>query len=274
MEDLVYHYTTLEALEGILKDDICLWATRYDHLNDPHEQIWAKSTIMDYCNQHPYKDFLPEQDFEEWFAKDTYILSLCDTPDCRNMWRLYCNDGKGICLTLDRGILSEISHKNARNDPQHTYDVFENVLYSSKTDINNAIEYWRKKGVFNRNPDEPIDELMYLCAFIKDKDFEIENEIRYARIRELSHINASYNPGIEGGVDYKFNMDDTDVKYRKRGDIEIIPYIELSFPAKTLKSITIGYRYKYDAVEPFIRNFLNKCGNLYKEVEIKRSTLY
>ena len=274
MDNLVYHYTTMEALAGIVKEDICLWATRYDHLNDPHEQIWAKSTVLAYCKQHPYKDFLPKQNIEEWFAKDTFILSLCDIPDYRNMWRLYCNDGKGICLTLDSAILSGVSQKNARNDPQHTYDVFESVLYSSKKNINNTIEYWRQKGVFNRNPDEPIDELMNLCAFIKDEDFDIENEIRYARIRELSHINVLYNPDKEVSAEYKFIMDDKGVKYRKRGDTEIIPYIELSFPAKTLKSITIGYQYKYDEVEPFIRSVLNKYGNLYKDVEIKGSDLY
>ena len=37
------------------------------------------------------------------------------------------------------------------------YDIFESVLYSSKKDINNSIEYWRQKGVFNHNPNEPID---------------------------------------------------------------------------------------------------------------------
>ncbi|MBQ8714012.1 MAG: DUF2971 domain-containing protein [Prevotella sp.] len=274
MDNLVYHYTTLEALEGIVKDNICLWATRYDHLNDPHEQIWARNTVMDYCNQQPYINFSPEQNLEKWFAKDTFVLSLCDIPDYRNMWRLYCNDGKGICLTLDGEVLSEVSHKNSRNDPQHTYDIFESVLYSSKKDINNSIEYWRQKGVFNHNPNEPIDELMNLCAFIKDEDFDIENEIRYVRIKELSHINAFYNPDIEGAVEYKFKMDDTGVMYRIRGDTEIIPYIELSFPAKTLKSITIGYQYKYNEVEPFIRNILNKYGNRYKDVEIKSSDLY
>lgn len=274
MENLVYHYTTLDALKGIVKDNICLWATRYDHLNDPHEQIWAKSTVTEYCQQHPFKDFLPEHNFEEWFAKDTFILSLCDIPDYRNMWRLYCNDGKGVCLALDSAILSEVSHKNTQNNPQHTYDVFESVLYSSKKGINSAIEYWRQKGVFNHNPDEPIDELMNLCAFIKDEDFDIENEIRYARIKELSHVKAFYNPDKEGGVEYKFYKDDTDVKYRRRGDIEIIPYIELNFPAETLKAITIGYQYKYDEVEPLIRNLLNKSGNHYKDVEIKGSDLY
>lgn len=274
MENLVYHYTTLEAFEGIVKDKICLWATRYDHLNDPHEQIWAKNTVMDYCEQYPYKDYLPEQNFEEWFAKDSFILSLCDIPDYRNMWRLYCNDGRGVCLALDSDVLSEESQKNTQSDPQHTYDVFESVLYSSKKNIKNAIEYWRQKGIFNHNPNEPIDELMNLCAFIKDEDFDVENEIRYARIRELSHVNASYNPGIDGDVEFKFHMDDTDVKYRRRGDTEIIPYIELSFPADALKSIIIGYQYKYDAVEPYIRNVLNKYGNLYKDVEIKGSDLY
>ena len=53
MNNFVHHYTSLDALTGIIGNDICLWASRYDHMNDPHEQIWAKDVVLKYCKNLP-----------------------------------------------------------------------------------------------------------------------------------------------------------------------------------------------------------------------------
>jgi hypothetical protein len=103
------------------------------------------------------------------------------------------------------------------------------VLYSSKKKIESAVEYWQKQKIFNRNPQEPIDELMNLCAFIKDDDFDIENEKRYARIREIFNIKCKYNPIAENKADFEFHMDDKEVKCRLREGTEFVPYMELHF---------------------------------------------
>ena len=273
MPERVYHYTSLDALRGILGKTICLWATRYDHLNDPHEQIWAESVISSLAQQSPYKDSLTESNYEQWFAKYSYILSLCKKADYRNMWRLYCNDGRGFALGFDAGLLSEISKDNSLKDPQHCYDVFEEIQYTTKDEVKSAIDYWKQKGIFNRNINEPFDELMYLRAFIKDKDFDIEKEIRYARIRENAEVIISPIAEDDGGVGFDFHPDNYNVKYRMRGD-EVVPYIELRFPACTLKSITIGYGYRYADMKPLIYNLLAEYGDLYKEVQLLASNLY
>lgn len=273
MDDYVYHYTSLEALNGIIKNDICLWATRYDHLNDPHEQIWAKGTVLDYCLTLPETKDLSKEHLQKWFAKYSYILSLCDLPDYRNMWRLYCNDGAGACLTFDSSILLEQSQLNSQNDIQHTFDVYDMVTYSSKKNIKSAIDYWLDRGVFKRCSNEPADELMTLCAFIKDDDFDIENEIRYARIRENDFVRACYNPNKAIHVDFEFHADTTDVKYRLRGK-EFVPFIELHFPASALKGITIGYQYDYKEMKPYIQNILRQYGSTYQHVKIEKSSLY
>lgn len=272
MDNLVYHYTFVDALSGIIQNDICLWATRYDNLNDPHEQIWSKDVVLDRCIKVSNDNELTKDHFKNWFAKYSYILSLCDIPDYRNMWRLYCNDGRGVCLALDADILADESLKNSQQDPKHSFDVFEPVVYSSKNDISKAVEYWIERKIFNRSPEEPADELMNLCAFIKDSDFDIENEIRYARIRENSCVKACYNPQAEDNVEFKFYKDDTDVKYRWRN--KIVPYLELHFPPNALKKINIGYQYCFEEVKPFIDNILKQYGDLYKDVKIEPSSLY
>ena len=61
----VYHYTSLDAVRGILRDkDICFWGTRYDSLNDPTDCAYAE------------EDILPE--FKEFLKEETWPVHLND----------------------------------------------------------------------------------------------------------------------------------------------------------------------------------------------------
>lgn len=273
MENLVYHYTSLEAMKGIIGTDLCLWATRYDHLNDPHEQIWADEMVSVYCEKHYVSKDYTLNDLKTMVAKYSYILSLCEIPDYRNMWRLYCNDGLGICIGLDADELSRISCENSYRDPKHHYEVFESVLYSSKKDIVNAVNYWKQEETFNRNPDEPEEELMSMRAFIKDEDFDIEHEIRYACIRENEKVVMSPSDG-NNMVYIKAYEDTKEVKYRRRGEEEIVPYLELHFPCNIIKSIIVGYQYEFEKAKAIIENHLRLYSDSYNHVKIIKSSLY
>ena len=47
MDNLVYHYTSIESLKGIIREDkVTFWATRYGYLNDPFEKIWSQKYIQ------------------------------------------------------------------------------------------------------------------------------------------------------------------------------------------------------------------------------------
>ena len=46
-ECMIYHYTSMDALKGILKEnELCFWGTRYDSMNDPTEHIYAKKHLI------------------------------------------------------------------------------------------------------------------------------------------------------------------------------------------------------------------------------------
>ena len=52
----IYHYTSANGLLGILdKDNIKLWFTQYDCLNDKNERIDALNTLIEYC-EDKYKN--------------------------------------------------------------------------------------------------------------------------------------------------------------------------------------------------------------------------
>ena len=76
MDNFVYHYTSLDALRGILGKELCLWATHYAYLNDPSEQIWAEGNILkaiNKINDHKHDSF---QDLKGWFGKESYIMLI------------------------------------------------------------------------------------------------------------------------------------------------------------------------------------------------------
>lgn len=274
MENLVYHYTDETAFKHIVKENINLMATRYDFLNDPHEQTWAKEVVLKHCIDNPQMGGLSKVQILRWFAKYSYILSLCDKNDYRTMWRFYGKDGMGVTLAFDADIFEEESIKNSQKDPQHSFDVYDRVIYSSKKKIDFAISYWLHRGVFLRNPNDPADEMMNLCAFIKDEDFDIEHEMRYARIRENASITMKYNPSSVDSIDYEEHEDDKDVLYRKRnGSDKQIPYLMLKFPPQLLKKVTIGYQIDFEEKKQEFRTFLDRFGDLYKHVVIEKSLL-
>lgn len=273
MENLVYHYTTLEAMISIIGSDVCMWATRYDHLNDPHEQIWAKDIIIDYCYKNYEMKSLTLEEFSVIYAKFSYILSFCDIPDYRNMWRLYCNDGLGVCLAFDGDLLEEISMKNSFNDPSHCNDKYRHVYYSSKNEISNAVERLKNEEVFKRLTSELEEQFMNMCPFIKDDDFDIENEVRYARIKGNYKCDVFLNPDNVREIKTKGHEDKEGVKYRIRGNKEIIPYIEIHFPKETLKKVIVGYQYDFEDAKLLINSHLKRYSGEYDHVHIEPSLL-
>lgn len=274
MENLVYHYTNEKAFRNIVQKDIGIWATRYDCLNDPNEQTWAKDVVLKHCIDNFKMGGLSREQILRWFAKYSYILSLCEQYDNPTMWQHYGEDGKGIILAFDPDMLEEESKRYSTEDPQHSYDVYDKVLYSSKENIESAVSYWLRRGVFSRNPSEPMDEMMNLCVFIKNKDYYIEHEMRYARIRENASITMKYNPNSVDSIDYEEHEDDKDVLYRKRnGSDKQIPYLMLKFPPQLLKKVTIGYQIDFEEKKQEFRTFLDRFGDLYKHVVIEKSLL-
>ena len=127
----IYHYTMPEALHSILcNDHLCLWATRFDKLNDPNEQIWAANAISPYILK---ESKTTEKDFDEMYAQQSYILSFCRRPDDFNMWRLYCNDGKGIMLSVGSNLVFKESEKHKKQIEEEDWDMVYIVIQKCTT---------------------------------------------------------------------------------------------------------------------------------------------
>ena len=270
MENLIYHYTDLDALQGIIGKDICLWGTRYDCLNDPYEQMWAGDVIFKSIAQQEEFQDIPIDEIKNVFFFFFFIISFCKRPDYRNMWRLYCNDGNGICLAFDKDVVINHSINNRNNNPLDRYDLFDEVEYSDRTDIDDIVRKKLKKEEYNFMDEEEPSQLMRIAPFIKNKEFAIEEETRYARIRDIKQICFSYNEKKGGVGDENYYMNENDCKYRIRNN-KLIPYLDIRFPAEALKEIIVGYALDFNNCKIYLENYLKEFGNIYDSIEIRKS---
>jgi hypothetical protein len=272
MNKLVYHYTTLDALCSIIqRDKIVLRATMYKHLNDPFEKIWSQEFIQSQIKKEIADTNLSYGIVDNLVDRHPYIISFCDIPDYRNMWRLYCNDGFGICIGFDSILLTQIAEKNILTDTKHKQDFFEHVYYCSRKEITKAFKYWEDKRVFEINKTDNIDNLYIMSAFIKCDDFNIEHEVRYARLRENLNVKLKYDSTTEK-ISTETKEDVSDVKYRMRYN-EKVPYLEIAFPSDIIRKVIVGYGYnKFSDVKECIEQILSINSTLYN-VDIEVSTL-
>lgn len=113
-----YHYTSLEALKGILKEkptenqELCFWATRYDCFEDTDEYFLGIETLKRLLPIYENKYNLQEDrriagTFEKDLIKGNvnlpypYVISVSARNDNAYMWENYADHKKGVVLALN-----------------------------------------------------------------------------------------------------------------------------------------------------------------------------
>lgn len=272
MDNLVYHYTSLESLNGIVnKDKVTFWATKYQHMNDSFEKIWAQNYVLSIIERESNGDKDSSDTINKLVDRYPYIISFCDIPDYRNMWRLYCNDGLGVCIGLNSDILQQVASENLLSETKTKQDFFEHINYCARNNVKRTIDYLDQRGTFNLNKNDKLDNLYIMSAFVKCDDFDIEHEVRYARLRENSQVLVSPNNST-GGTISKAIEDTTGVKYRMRGN-ELVHYLEIDFPSNVIEKIIVGYGYSdFKNTRQCVKQILSKNPFL-ANVKIEESIL-
>ena len=275
MCDFVYHYTSLEALKGIIgENDVCLWATKYDCLNDPLEQTWAQQVVFKEIREMDDYKTMSDEEISAFHSKFPYTISLCKACDSRVMWRLYANDGLGVMLVFESKVLADIAKQHTWEDPANRYEIFAPVVYANDQNILECIHKSLTNAVYSELDEEEANKLARACSFVKHEDFRCESEIRYAVSREFKNIRLSYNKENDGAELSGVTENTTDVKYRIRGN-EIVPYLEVHLPACSLKKVIVGYQHEKPLVAcQYIRDYLDsKSKRLYKNVDVEMSKI-
>lgn len=205
----VNHYTNVAALQNMIKkDEKCqsknhLWMFHTEYMNDPEEGKYLYNSIDSVSI--PYTDkWIKDIKTKDNKTYHTFLscFSGCDYDEL-NMWRLYGNDAKGICISIPikyfkcNNVLQSITRNTEKNNLKPS---LYKVNYSKETveELYKKIEKWfaaiEKSMSLNKRKNKKeikviifsffsfiFDELKHL---FKSPNYEVEKEFRI----------LSYNP--------------------------------------------------------------------------------
>lgn len=260
--NLIYHYTNIEALiSGIFNlktvdsekdNDICLWATHCEYLNDTIDSYLGDILLH---NNQEIKNILKldlKSVVDEF--KSSYIISFSESKDCLPMWNMYGKNGKGIKLGFD---FNKIICNPKYVDNFH-YCVYENT--ESYENYCNMIIRKSKKIYEEGLPDGMDENRMSKDAFI------------YGLIHAFaSHIKSqSYEHEKEWRIQIPAYEINTPIEFRYCSGV-LIPFTRQFFPKDSLKEIWIGPTNDMVRTEKSIKLFLDSIG--FDKVDIKKSNI-
>lgn len=282
LDDIIYHYTDLNGLMGILQNK-GFWLSEAKYLNDKEElyngrnlTIKLINNLIDKKRYSCFKDILLKTItlLKKNEFKDYYIASFSSKADNLEQWRAYSKNGSGICIGLNI--------KQKTNFPHFMLGpvwMLHKVVYNDniKCRILHLIIfkyfYEFKKDLQINSKYIDIDEyakslsqsLTYTFINFKHKSFEQEEEIRL--VYKAQNIEKDF---------YKKN-------YRIVNNI-IVPYVctyeiilknkdgsRLAIDLLPVSEIIVGPIINQEIIVESIKNFINDLG--YKENIVKNSKI-
>lgn len=241
---LIYQYTSLDAMLGIVRQDsIVMWATHYQYLNDKDE---IKKGVEAMKKQEAS---LTTEMFENLF-----IISFSTAVDDLSMWYMYSSGYSGCILGFNKSkiggnivrcIYSEEEADKSLGNTKWLLDkgaatrIDENgsLCGESRSILNGIMKSFVMTGAITST-----------AIGLKNKEFAFEDEVRvFINLEEKnSHI----------------------IKYRKRNS-EIIPYIECLIEKDALAEIWIPNNEATERTKRSLERMLNQYG--YNNTKVKVS---
>ena len=177
--EVVYHYTDVGALVGILKG----------HMRLSNSLIMNDRKESTYYLDHLYEAALKrvsvkgeqvlnnlKNGYKRLYEVPTYLMSFTENEDDAAQWDRYANVGEGVCIEFDKNALLTIA---SRRTIQFDYvNYFRD--YTNLTDVDILVDY-AEKGTFPRkisSVDKLLDYLGCRSALYKHPSFRSENEYR------------------------------------------------------------------------------------------------
>ncbi|MFO6498578.1 DUF2971 domain-containing protein [Bacillus paralicheniformis] len=247
---VLYHYTNIYGLEGILKNNE-FWVSNASFLNDKTEIKYtldlSRQYLSELCEEKQidkrkalsFFDLFVKERLEE-VSLDYYLLSFCTNEDSNLLWSNYSNnDGYNIAFKYPD--INNDYYKETDEYPLSAYVIYDEVeqrkiLKDYIEKIIEIVEYisvlkveeiqdeiYRRLGLV-------VGALKLSSLFFKDKCFSQEEEFRIAIKRK------DYSCRISNGT--------------------FIPYIKARFEKESVKGITIGPKNNMDITMEGLIQFL------------------
>lgn len=257
-EKILYHYTSLEGLLGIIKDK-AIWATNILYLNDASELKYSidllKEELIQYGKLHLKNRIIDidskiEHIFYEIVMENIanlipktapfsfFICSFSEEKDLLSQWRGYCPKGIGFSLGFKFSKLRE-SAKPFRFEPciyeeEKQISEIRNIIKITSSQFATEIEpnwkeAWDLKG--KQLAADLILKFMELAPTFKHPKFKEEKEWRI-----IASLQTKKSTEL--------------IKFRP-GQSMIVPYIELPIP-KEVENLVINHIVVGPSHEPIL----------------------
>lgn len=257
-DDLLYHYCSMDSFVNIIKNK-CVWFGNLNSMNDPSEMALNNVNIpnqvfkayqnnpFEFNHEHnghvnTMKEYLYPSYMEQGIIGNgkytNSLFAFCLSPQENELsqWRLYGDNGKGVCLGFSKTKIKEFIEKND--------NIFmQEVEYSSSLEdvVNKIVEnILRKiKTLSDAKDNEKLDE--YRLEYVHD----VVNEWPKYKVQDYSHekevrIIKKVKTSILANTDaIKLTDDDKKIEIRLRNN-ELITYIPINLEELGLTTISLG----------------------------------
>ncbi len=256
---IIYHYTSAAGLKGILKYSK-LWFTRWDSLNDSSENL-----IVHDCIEEALKKYAHEPQFVEYVReinevqrdskkkgyidRDLYLASFSSNADSLALWNCYSKDTQcgGYCIGFDTPnlfsdypvILSKVLY-----DKEEQMTVVDEVMKRLFTIYDSYIKNEDTLSDTYEVVGTAFDFVFEdIGIFFKHPAFRGEEEVRISirKIDEVEKLKCMVPQIRESGA-------------------LLIPYLEVPFENKLVKSVTISPTLAHRPVKPGLLALKTKFG--------------
>lgn len=237
---LMYHYTSLDAMLGIIRrDNIVMWATHYQYLNDKDEIIKGVTTMKAH-----------EPSISLGIFENLFILSFSKTSDDLSMWYMYSSGYSGCMLGFRQSIVSGDMSVCTYGNEEAEFQI-------------KGIKQLLTKGTL-----EGVDENTSKSSYnlLMDKEFILKKSI-FATAVGFKNKEFAFEKEVRFYVDLKKEFHSI-IKYRKRNN-EIIPYVECLIDKDALAEIWIPNNEATPRTKASLERMLNQYG--YNNTKVKVS---
>jgi hypothetical protein len=264
------HFTSLEKLKSIIKSrHIRLY--NLHNLNDPREYSFAGG-LMEFNTRN-------REDAKE----NMFLLSMCKTDILRgplenefNMWRLYGEYGKGVCIQFDF----------STNKLSDWRDYFLSKVFYGAASKTNLKELNKMLSKYENDSPKTTVDLAQIVAFHKSNLYKLEKEVRLVfdnRVKKV-HGARQYFDSSNKLLSPILNDDSERSLVTKK----VIKYLELpvyhepfdsiseNIPVPKIRKVILGFAHaeNFENVSNELAGMINDSLGYKVEVELSRVAKY
>ena len=181
--NIIYHYTTIEALQGMLFGNKELWLGDSSFMNDTKELTEFFDRLKNEINSSVHN--IDKEKCKSFFHKVyecarknyPYIMSFSKRRDDAAQWERYANNAKGICIGFYKNKLDSLKRKI--KEPFFLQEVFYDFNVKMHEHFNYVKNYICDNDLGSFTSEESLIEniVATACSF-KNVSFSAEDEIR------------------------------------------------------------------------------------------------